>query len=345
MNLFESQSKESEQNSHFKDLNNSKAFGPAKSMIEEICLDMNDKDGNFAQQFQTTGYYPRLWEVFLHAFFRENQFDILDDYDRPDFHLKKEDVEMYVEACSSNPAKNDRFTSEFIESALRTMDKDVELDLKTYYTIKIGSILYSKLEKKYWENDWVKDKPLVLAVMPSHNKLAYFLPDYLVIEYLYGIWFKPSISDTGKLEGTSGIKEEHNHENKIIPSAFFKQENSEHISAVIFTNTCETQKFNRMGQQGEYYDENLVILRTGLKNDKTPGSMPEKFQYTVQRNEKLESWSEGVSVFHNPNCRIPLDRNLFKGVRQIWLNDYGELDGEIPDFYPFSSITGVLVLE
>lgn len=342
MDIFKIITKEAEHSPQFKSLNSLSAFGPAKRMLDEICQPLKDKDGNFIQQFQTTAFYQRLWEIFLYSFFKENKFEIIDKHDRPDFYLKKDGIEFFVEACSSNPAVNDKFTDEFIEASMKAKDKVAEQNLKDYYTIKIGSILFSKVNKRYWELDWVKYKPFVLALMPSHNKLANFLPDYLAIEYLYGRWFKAAINKEGKIEGTSGVKTEHNYDVKKIPSGFFEQKDTENISAVIFANTCETQKFNRMGQQGKYYDPDLIIVRTGSANNNAPDGPPLYFQHHVTPGNTNETWSEGVSILHNPNCKFPLDRKLFKGVRQIWVNGEGKLDGEMPDFYPFNSITGMV---
>lgn len=342
MDLFKSITKESDQNPQWQTLNSHKGLSPAKKLLDEICQPLTDKDGNFVQQFQTTGYYQRLWEIFLHCFFVENNFQIINEHDRPDFALKKDNTEIFVEACSSNPAPNDKFTNEFIEASIKAKDKEAETDIKDYYTIKIGSILFSKLTKKYWELEWVKSKPFVLALMPSHNKLANFFPDYKVIEYLYGKWFKAAVTEDGKVKGTSGIMTEHNYGAKKIPSGFFEQPDSENVSAVIFTNTCETQKFNRMGQQEKYYDEDIIIVRTGSSFNHNLDEPPKEFQYQVLKGENLETWSEGVSILHNPNAKYPLDKNLFSGVRQIWANKEGQLDGYIPAFYPFHSITGVV---
>ncbi len=345
MDLFKSITKETEQNPQWQTLNYHKGFSPAKNLLDEICQSITDKDGNFVQQFQTTGFYQRLWEIFLHSFFLENNFQIVYQYDRPDFQLKKNEIALFIEACSSNPAPNDKFTNEFIEAAIKAKDKQSEQDIKDYYTIKIGSILFTKLQKKYWDLDWVKSKPFLLALMPSHNKLANFFPDYKVVEYLYGKWFKGAITKDGKLSGTSGVMIEHNYGEKKIPSGFFEQPETENVSAVIFTNTCETQKFNRMGQQGKYYDEDVIIVRTGSCFNHNLDEPPKEFQYQVQKGKATETWSEGVNIFHNPNAKLPLDKNLFKGVRQIWVNEKGQLDGEIPEFYPFHSITGVVARE
>jgi len=67
----------------------SKGFKPAREILEEIASEYEDKDGNFIQQFQTEGFDSRLWELFLFMLFKEIDFEILNDFDRPDFHLKK----------------------------------------------------------------------------------------------------------------------------------------------------------------------------------------------------------------------------------------------------------------
>ena len=163
MDIFKTITKETEQNPQWQTLNSHKGFGPAKKLLDEICQPLTDKDGNFVQQFQTTGFYQRLWEIFLHSFFVENTFQVLQKHDRPDFQLLKDKTEIFVEACSSNPAVNDKFTNEFIDASIKAKDKEAESDLKDYYTIKIGSILFSKLTKKYWELEWVKSKQVLIT--------------------------------------------------------------------------------------------------------------------------------------------------------------------------------------
>ena len=60
-------------------------------------------------------------------------------------------------------------------------------NLKKYYIEKIGSALNSKLNKKYYELNYLKDKPLILAIAPMHDEYARQNSDYLLITYLYGL--------------------------------------------------------------------------------------------------------------------------------------------------------------
>lgn len=316
-----------------------KGFRPAKLIIEEIASEFEDKDGNFIQQFQTTGFDSRLWELFLFSLFKENGFEIRNDYDRPDFHLKKSETELFVEASISNEKTDDIYTEEFIKEALELKDINIQNELTDYYTMRLGSVLYSKLNKKYWELDWVKGKPLILAITPFHNYIADFLPDSKIIEYLYGIAYKTEIKES-RLELKEIKKlDTHRYKNKEIPSNFFIQENVENISAVIFTNNCNVHKFNRMGFQKSYGDSDIIIVRSGLAFDSTPGSTGKEFDTIVKQGEVNEDWKESVSIFHNPNAIHKIDKEIFRGMRQLWLDNVGKFDGEIPDFFVYNSLT------
>ena len=91
---------------------------PARSLVSEILKSFVDKDGNFLEQFQTTAFYPRLWELFLNEFFKELGLKDISKQNRPDFHLTKGDFDFFIEASCSNPAENDEYNDEFIEKAV-----------------------------------------------------------------------------------------------------------------------------------------------------------------------------------------------------------------------------------
>jgi hypothetical protein len=185
------------QNKEYITLTTCSGFSPAKNLIEEISQEFTDKDGNFVEQFQSTGFYQRLWELFLSQLIKELDLTDISVKHAPDFHLQKNGVDFFLEATSSNPADKDEFTVDYIEKAFKEKDLKIQNDLIDYYTIKIGSALKSKLDNKYWELSWVAGKPLVIAIKPSHNKFANWLPDYKIIEYLYGIGTKTSKNEDG----------------------------------------------------------------------------------------------------------------------------------------------------
>jgi len=316
-----------------------KGFKPAKEILEEIAYGFEDNDGNFIQQFQTTGFDSRLWELFLFALFMENDFEILTEYNRPDFHLRKMETELFVEASVSNEKSDDIYTEDFIKEALKLNDIEIQNELIDYYVMRLGSVLFSKLNKRYWDLDWVSSKALVIAITPFHNYIANFLPDSKIIEYLYGIAHKTEIKESGlELKEVKQL-DTHRFKSKEIPSNFFNQDNVENISAVLFTNNCDMHKFNRMGFQKSKTDDEIIIVRSGISYDSTPKSTGKIFDQVVTRGKITEDWKESVSVFHNPNAIKKLDKELFNGMRQLWLNDKGEFEGEIPDSFVYNSLT------
>jgi len=344
--IYETKTKEEKLHPLFKILRDHKPMQPAKLMIENIAAEMDDKDGNFIQQFQTTGFLPRIWEIFLFKFLQENGFAFIQDNPRPDFHITKNEKYFFIEASLSNEIEVAKFSRADIKKALETKDEKLEKDLIDHYIIRMGSVLYSKLCKKYWELDWVKDKPLVLAITPAHNYLANFLPDAKIIEYLYGLSHKGELNESGELILKSIEKiESHSFEKKEIPSNFFSLPDTENISAVIFTNNADLHKFNRMGYQNGLSDECIIMERAGLAFDWTPNSPGKEFGQSIKPGDIQEDWNESVTIFHNPNAKIPLDMDLFENIRQVYLNDEGRFDGPMPEFFVFHSKTIPVLIE
>lgn len=342
-NIFTLLKDEKELHEQFVLLNNCELFDPAKNLISQIASEMSDEDGNFVEQFQTQGFEARLWELFLNNFFLENDFEVV-PMERPDFKIKKNDIEIFVEASTSNPTDGDKYSKEFIQESIDKKDIDMQNELVDYYVIKLGSVLYSKVNKKYWEIEDVKDKPLILAITPCHNYLSKFLPDSKIIEYLYGIRWVVAKNEDGSASISSEKIDTHTHEVdgkvKEIPSCFFEQENVENISAVLFSNNCDLHKFNRMGFEAGLSEKELIMVRSGLCFDETPEILePKKFTYNIEKGQNKENWKEGVSIMHNPNAKVKLDTNLFTDMRQIWINEKGGLEQIMPEFYPYNSLT------
>lgn len=325
----------------FKLVDEFKPMDAAKEQIKSIAEEFEDKDGNFIEQFQTTGFDARLWELFLFKLFKENGFNIVNEHEMPDFQLKAGDLDVFVEASISNEKEGDKYSKDFIKQALKENNLGIQKELIDYYVIRMGSVLYSKLKKTYWNLDWVKGKPLVFATSPFHNHLAKFLPDAKLIEYLYGLRYETVMTDQGLFIKDLQNVEKHEHFAKEIPSNFFGQEHVENISAIIFTNNADLHKFNRMGHQSGLSKENIIMSRSGFSYDPTQNSPAKEFTYNINPGEYREHWSESVTIFHNPNALHKLDPSVFKNLRQVWLEEDGKLGGtETPETFVYNSITG-----
>ncbi|MET0465873.1 MAG: hypothetical protein ABW007_22110 [Chitinophagaceae bacterium] len=329
-------------NKKFKLLSDNKLFDPAKKIIENIAVLMDDKDGNFIQQFQSDGFDARLWEVYLFILFKEIGFTQSGKYDRPDFHLSKENIDLFVEASLSAEKKDDIFSREFIEDAKAKNDLAVQQQLIDYFVIRMGGVLFSKLQKEYWKLDWVKGKPLVLAITPAHNYLASFLPDAKLIEYLYGIKQNVKITTAGVENLGAETITEFKLGEKVVPANFFAQPLAENISGVLFTNNSDLHKFNRMGYQSALTKEELIIVRAGAKHNPELGSEATQFTYQVKPKQGIENWCESVTLFHNPNALHKIDKTTFEYIRQLWLEPDGTFNGIMPNEFVFNSVTGIM---
>src|SRR5580700_5730531 len=82
----------SEQNLHpgFKNMRDSPMWEPARAVLRDLFREFPDPDGNFVEQFQTSGFDARIFEIYLFAVFRESGFTIDRSNPRLDFLLGKD---------------------------------------------------------------------------------------------------------------------------------------------------------------------------------------------------------------------------------------------------------------
>ncbi len=317
----------------------------ARRLMNEIFTTYEDKDGNFLEQFQTSGFDQRTFELFLFTYFMQGGYSLDQSNPAPDFLIaNQEGVTVAIEATTANssatqPKQTETFEEEFQRKILH--------ELPTVF----GSSLYSKLNhehdgKKYWELPQCKGKPFVIALQTFHeqNSLAY--PDAGLATFLYGL--QPVAKRT---DGSLVVKfdriEEHQRENKApISSSFFDWPECENISAVMFCNTGSVPKFNRMGCQEKYHDpKKIKLFRFGECYDHNEQAhLPMLFEYDVENPPIKETWGQGISVFLNPRAKVPLSPSFFKDATHYYLID-GELVGEPSGFHPFNSVTEIVDLE
>ncbi|MFZ1882617.1 MAG: hypothetical protein WAU53_03220 [Rhodoplanes sp.] len=92
-------------NPGFVKLATSEGFSPARGIIEPMMKWYEDVDGNFVQQFQTTGFDARIWELYLFAAFVEMGFLIERIHAVPDFNCRGLLGSLAVEAVTVNPTQ------------------------------------------------------------------------------------------------------------------------------------------------------------------------------------------------------------------------------------------------
>lgn len=311
---------------------------PGRIMANEVFATFADVDGNFVEQFQTSGFDARIYELYFHAYLARNHFVIDRSFARPDFIIDGPKGRAAVEVTTSIRERSFDFEKalrdlkSFTPEALRQrMDHEIP--------IRLGGPLYDKLKKRYWELPQCNGIPLVLAIEPFFDTTALSDTSAALSDYLYAVRHQATRDGDGNLVITSTPIESHVLGPKTIPSGFFFQPDAENISAVIFSNSGTWPKFNRMGFQAGFHRGNVTMFRHGFRNDPDPrASEPTKFFYVVGDGSHDEEWSEGLEVFHNPRARIALPREYFPGAADHVLHD-GVLATLSPPFHPFASET------
>lgn len=313
------------------------AFTPARELIRNMMPNFVDVDGNFVEQFQTTGFDSRLWELCLFAYLTEEELFINREHNAPDFIVQKYGKTVAMEAVIVGRKKDNppRYFREFPK--IKSPD-DVLKEQENSMPIKWGSPLYSKLQKKYWELPHVKGKPFVLAIADFHDDGSMLWSSTALFNYLYGVKHDFYYDSNNKLVITPMPIGNHKLGNKEIPSGFFFQKNTENVSAVLFSASGTISKFNRIGRQAGFKDENVIMIRVGTYHDHNPNAtVPKIFKYTVTE-ESEEIWADGFSMFHNPNAKFPVPKELFPSIGHHHFQN-GQIVSSLPDFYPYASVT------
>ena len=331
-------------NRDFVKLIEKEGYSAARGIIEPMMHWYEDLDGNFVEQFQTTGFNARFWELYLFATFVEMGYSIERIHAVPDFTCVGIEGEFIVEAMTVNPTI-DKFGA-IIPPPPRDTSEQFLTFLREYMPIKFGSTLYSKLVKEYWKKPNVKDKPLLFAIQDFSAEASMVFTRSALCIYLYGYDHESKHDNYGRLIITPRRIKEHKWETKEIPSGFFYLPGAENISAVVFSNSGTISKFNRMGVLAGFGSRRVVLIRKGFAMNHAPDSAnPNEFRYIVRPPEYCETWSEGLDVYHNPRAIHPLNPEMLPTAAHHWLLEDGQMKSLVPEFHPLSSMTFISVGE
>lgn len=324
-------------NPDFLKLSTEEGYSPAKSIIDPMMRWYEDADGNFIEQFQTSGFDQRIWELYLFATFTELGFEIDRSVHIPDFCCRGIFGEFTAEAVTVGPTKVD---GKIAPPPTIDTEDDRLAYVNHYMPIKFGSALYSKIQKKYWEIDHVKGKPFVLAIHDFSSPGSMVYTRSALEKYAFGFTHNFQHNRDGALLILPQKLTEHRWGEKVIPSGFFDQPDSENVSALLFSNSGTIAKFNRMGILNGFGMGNVLAVREGTMVNHDPNAtMPKYFRVIVNADGYEEKWVEGLTVIHNPKANIPLNPDLFPGACHLFLADDGQIISLTPDFFPFGSVT------
>ena len=319
-------------------------YTPAVEMIKPMMRWFEDADGNFIEQFQTTGFDTRLWELYLFASLVELGYAFDKTYPMPDFCARNALGELCVEATTVNPSRT--LTGELVPPPPLDTPEQMQDFQRQYMPIRYAGPLTAKLSKRYWEKENVRGRPLAFAIQDFHAPNSMLMSRTALPIYLYGMTWDWEKEASGKLIITPQKVSEHVYGQKIVPSGFFALPGAENVSAVIANASATISKFNRMGVLAGFGSKRVHMVREGTAANPDPNSeLPAVFVHDVNAPDYSETWVEGMDVFHNPKATHPLDPAMLPGAAHHWLRDDGQLESRVPKWQPFGSLTRILVKE
>ena len=282
-------------------------YVPARRQLEELQQIFEDPDGNFVEQFQTTGFDARTFELFLFAMFRESGHVVDRSQQRPDFLITRDEMTVAVEAVTASPTSNEGIQPYSPMPPLLTPEQRAKY-LRHNLPIRLGSPLFSKLKARYWLEPHVQGRPFVIAIEDFHTSGSLVTSSTPLSNYLFGFkqdWYH---DESGRLIITEQEMKHHQVNAKKIPSGFFNQPEAENISAVLFCNSGTAPKFARMGQEGKHRSGVVRMLRYGTCYQHDPNAtLPCGFVYEVgDSRHGCETWRQGTILIRNPRALRPL---------------------------------------
>lgn len=317
----------------FKLMSRAERYLPARDLITSLMRYHKDLDGNFVQQFQTTAFDARLWELYLFATFVELGFARHDHANVPDFVLGSNYGPMAIEATTVNPP--DGFSPSLPKEA-----KDRDDYISNYMPIKLGRAMKAKLAKKYWEAPHMKGVPFVLAVQDFSFRYSMTMIDAITVDYVYGYRHVirnglPQVEKIGEFK----------YKTLSEPAGFFDLPGAENVSAVLINPLGTLPKFNRMGYLAGFGPRDIRMIRSGIRRNLSFTEPLVPFVQDVTDSNYKESWIEGAVVLHNRRAKVELAPGLIPGALHKRADENGDLESIEPDFHPIMSRTAINAAE
>lgn len=318
VDLFEPLVPEDRTSPEFRYLRDSLNQSAARGILRVLQPWIVDLDGNLVKDFQSTGYSARVWEIYLRFAFAEMNLVVSNDHDVPDFELVRGDRRVFVEATTVNASGGGRGAG-LRRGAPPPRPDDIMRHLEEAMPLRFGSPLHSKMSKRYWDMDHVKDYPFVLAIADFHDAASMTWSHSALPIYLYGRSAEMVTSPAGERVGVEKIVSGFARKTETL-KPFFEQKGAEKVSAVLSSNAGTVSKFNRLGARAGFGDRYVALYRSGARHMPGPDAYePLPFSEDVEAGTSEEGWADELVMFHNPKAEVPLDPDLFPGIAHYHL--------------------------
>lgn len=319
-------------NPNFLKLSSDEGYSPAKEIITPMMRWFEDADGNYIEQFQSTAFDPRTWELYLFAMVVEAGFTIDKDFAVPDITARGIHGYVCIEATTINPSLDG--SGNIVPPPKPKTEEEMLAHLHHFLPIKFAGPLTKKLNMKYWKEPNVRGRPLVLAIQDFHAPLSMNQSRPALPIYLYG-YIQSEENDDPATKITT-----HKWGTKEVESGFFNLPGAENISAVFGNSSASIEKFNRMGLIAGFGSNRVKMIRRGFAiYSNSEAATIEPFELEVHAPDYSETWTEGLDIYHNPNALNPLNMQMFPNAVHHIIDDQGRLHNILPRWHPVSSET------
>jgi hypothetical protein len=329
-------------------------YSPARRLMEHVFTRYPGPKKEFIRNFQTHGFAARIWELSLFAYLDERHYHVEITRGPPDYLVTDTGVTVAIEATTTNPPRNPQSYAQGVSapedaSKQRTWEplgqEDIE-SLQQELIRQVAKALGRKMQPiraeglYYWQLPQVAGHLFVLAVEAFHAEAPLFLSSAALIPYFYGWTHKTHHTETGLLTVTPMPVASHKVRDKSIPSGFFSQPKSEHISGVLFSNAATINQFQRIAIELGSEVPGIKVLREGWCYDHDPDAdVPKPFLYEATPHQHRETFAQGLTLFHNPVARYPIPLGFFRDICEGWLTEERTFAVRAQPFTPLTSIT------
>jgi hypothetical protein len=299
---------------------------PALMAIGECYLALPKPDANFVTDFQTGNFSSRLFELYLLACFREQGLIVRQDHASPDFQIKKNGVECWIEAVTANSeTPRSAGISDWVHAPVDRVER-----LTGTPAERFAKTLRGKLQRNYQGLAHVNGRPFALAIADFHAAGCMVWSREALPTYLYGI--RADVEEDGKQRRAIGRPIANLTGKHAIRAGLFRDQSFRHLSAVIFSNGATLAKFNRMGFLAGWRPPGLTMVRQGILFDRSPRALePIPFEISVDSPEYEalwpwgEAWCQELEVYHNPSAAHPIPFDLIPGATH-WFERDGDIE-------------------
>lgn len=99
-----------------------------------------------------------------------------------------------------------------------------------------------------------------------------------------------------------------------------------------------------MGKLAGFGKSGVKMIRFGHRYETSGSEEAIEFRVEINPVSYIETWSEGIYIFHNPKAKYPLPPQLFQEASHTFLT-HGQYTITVPDRFPIWSKTFILSTE